>query len=165
METEQIKTHQKGSGIIEVLIMSGVLLVVIQFMMQSFLNFKTFQKHKDIQMSNLFLKDYINSAADCTATRVELDGDCDPGDAVEIFSNSSLEPTLIKKPKKESYTKISGYQIYAECVTCKKCNNDVRIDVKARLVNKNDKPIVHPIYKTSDWISLYEEVNFKCEIY
>lgn len=155
------KNSEKGAGLIEVLIASGVLLVVINILMQSFLNFKKFQKYENMQLSTLFLKNYINEKVDCDATVEEIKGSCKQGSAIELVSKKGK--VLIEKAKKDSdYTKIGNYQVRAVC------GPDSAIDIESRLVNSKNQPVPHPLktnLKANElWVSMYKNVKFQCEL-
>ena len=150
---------QRGTGILEILVMSGVILLVTQFMMQSFSDFKIFQKNKKFQMSHFQLRSYLNDSVNCFKTISNLGGSCNIGEPIEIVSNSDINPILINS---YSYKKVGRYLVRAQCATCNDCVSGVAIDIEAMLVDNKKQAIVHPIYKTKGWFSVFKNKPFKC---
>ena len=150
---------QKGSGILEVLVMSGILLIIIGFLFQSFTNFSNFQRYKKISLNELFLKNYLNDAVDCVSTAEDIGTTCKPGEHLELLSKSPTKPTLIKDGSEDDlYTKIGSFLVKASC------GKENKINIKSKLVNKNNQPVKHPIYKTQGWKKLYKNIDFKCTL-
>ena len=151
---------QRGAGLIEVLIMSGVMLMLVMFMMQSFSNFNKFQKHKKIQLNELFLRSYINDSVDCDQTLSNLGGSCSSVSQIEIASNSETEDILVKLGNKSSndYTKIGDFQVRAFCL------KNGKIKLQKRLVGKQNQPVKHPLHNTAKWTPLYKNIDFKCSV-
>ncbi|NRA46523.1 MAG: hypothetical protein HRU09_16350, partial [Oligoflexales bacterium] len=139
---------QKGAGLIEMVVMSGILIIVIQFMVQTFNNFKKFQRNKKLQMSTLFVKSYINNMVDCEKTMDALPGSCTPGQDIRLESTSqqhqdknialvrigSLE-TNDEGEEFHDYRKIGRYVVRATC------GADNNIQVQAMLVNKKKQSV------------------------
>lgn len=157
--------NEKGAGLIEVLIVSVILLVTFQFLMQSFLNFNSFQSKKKVQMSQLAIKDYINEAVDCEKTMEELGSSCDPGEFLEL--TASDDETLVKKSSKsgKNSTKIGEYQVRAVCKEfkeCEDCSEVVGIGIETRRVNDKNKAVKDPLTGKTDWVELYKKIPFQC---
>ena len=160
MMSTKSKESEKGAGLIEILIVSGVLLFVIQFLMQSFLNFKSFQKYENMQLSTLFLKNYINEEVDCEKTMAAYTT-CTEGQAMQLIDRDDQVLIATAKDKKYSVIK-KRYQVRAICSACEDCPGGVTIDVESRIVNSKGKPVKHPLRGKPVWVSLYKKVPFQC---
>ena len=169
---KQDQEKQKGAGIIEMLISSTVLLLLFQFFLQSFVNFQKVQKYENMQLSNLFLKNYLNESVDCKET-VNNAPDCNSNKTyLKLYSKSpgpdeDYELVAIPLENKSSigkeYTKIANYQIRASCSV-----KDNSINLEARLLSKGNKPIKMPLQKKNGankknlWVSIYDKIDFPC---
>ena len=153
--------NQKGIGILELVIATGITVLVIGFMMMYFTNFEGYQKHQKLKMSIIFIKNFINNSVHCEKTILNAGGSCTGGDDLKIISKSANKPTLIRigstDGKVYNYRRIGRYMVRARC---EEEGNKIQID--AVLVNQKKQAIEHPIYKTKGWIPLYVDVPFKC---
>ena len=155
------KSAQRGSGLLEVVIMSGVLLTIIGFMYNSFSNYKKFQKYTNMRTNELFLTDYIKSAADCEGTFLALGGSCSYGENIEVLSHLDFSKPLVKvsDTADKNYTKIGSYQVRAICLK----NNNIKLE--KRLVNDSNKPVKHPLRKgLNKWTRLGGKNNLLCNL-
>ena len=151
---------EKGAGLIEILIVSGLLIVIFQFLMQSFTNFNKFQGKKENQMAQVALKSYINEAVSCAKTIANWPVSCSDQDTLEIISGA--DQLLIKNPDDDGFTKIGNFQVKAVCEVCEDCDS-VTVNIQSRLVNLNDKPVRDPLTGKKTWVSLYKKIPFPCE--
>ncbi|MFK7823388.1 MAG: hypothetical protein AB8G05_04495 [Oligoflexales bacterium] len=163
---------QCGAGLLETLIMSGILIMTVQLMMQVFMNFKRFEKQKHLKLLSLYVKSEINKDVDCATTLDDLGFTCSDGDYVEIAKTAAETLIEIGTPGDlTTYTRVGNrYLVRAKCESCTigpACSGGIRISVEGLLVTKPHptnpiRAIKHPIYKTDDWFPLYDKVPFMC---
>ena len=174
-------------GIIEVLFASAVMLFFFQFLSQSFLNFKNFQKYDGMELSNDHLANYISTSADCFSVTPNPEV-CNDGDVVVIQTAAGDELTS-NQTNISNAVRVGNYRVRAYCRKCpdscpdKKdgrftagngifkeegnvIEGNVYIDVQAIRIQptKPNKAAKHPIRRNSDevWTSLfYSNLNGK----
>ena len=161
-----MKKNERGAGLLEIVILSGILLFVIQTMIQSFSNFMSYQKSVEVEMSSHFLKNFVNQSVDCETTVAKLDNSCNHGEKIELTSHLGDPLIRIGSESANNFSTIGKFQVRAICKKCKKCNESQKLAIKieARLLNNNNVVINHPIYKNKDWFPVYNQNPFKCII-
>ena len=157
MMVKKLKCCQKGAGLIEILIASGVLLFIVQYVMQSLLNFKDFQKYENLQLSNFFLKNYVNELVDCENTMDKVES-CKTGDEISLYDSEDEIFVPIPASSKKMFRR---YKVRAICSACEDCPGGKTIDVES-LALKDGKPDNHPHRSKPVLISLYLKIAFKC---
>ena len=153
---------QRGAGIIEIIMVTGLLVVVFQATFYFFSHFKKFQKHKKNQIDKYLMVSHINDSVDCESTIERAGYSCAIGQELEIASSLSASNTLIKTGS-DNYSKIGNYLLRAKCRVCDSCESGKKIQIEALLVNSNNQPAIHPVRnRLSRWINLYSKIPFKC---
>ena len=163
---------QRGAGLLEVLIVSGLLLMIIEYMTQSLAQGQGMQKRYKLKTSTLFLESFVNNSVNCAATKSLIGGKCLNNKFVEILSGSHDNNSVLIKigstKKDENGNKILDYTKVGKYLVRAKCNRkDNKIMVQANLVNKNNKPIKQPYSKKIGWFDLSKsyknnDFEFKC---
>lgn len=155
------RKNEKGTGIIEVLVVLGIVLIIFTFLIDSFLNLNKLQKKKQTQIGHLIVKLYVNEYTDCNKTQQKNGNSCSKGSSLELIGSDGS--TVINKSSSQ-YTNIGpNYQVRAIC------DEGGRIDIQSRRV-KNGKPIKDPLTgkipgkDSNGWISQFNKIPFSCDL-
>ena len=162
-----LKSNQQGMGLLEVIIASAILVVILKFMHQALQNFSQFQKNEENQMSEIFIRNYLNELSECGTTMSELNYTCSPTNEVRVISRYIDEEgndlPLIKTMNFDGeYTEVGRTQLRAVCAECVDCNSGLKIEVQMRKLTSTGKVKKNPLTGKKDWKNLYRNINFQC---
>ena len=158
---------QRGSGLLEVIVMSSIIVVIILGLSKLFVNYNKFELKMSYKRDNFLLKKDINEQVGCFRTLKDLGFTCNPGDNVQISKYHLKHPEVLIKAGSDgdlsTFTRFHDiYLVRAKCETCSvsaTCINGRRIKVEKRRVSRTG---VTPIKHFTDWSNLYNRIPFKC---
>lgn len=171
---QELDNPEKGMGLLEVLFASAIMLFLLQFLMQSFLNFKNNQKYQAMQLTNDFIADYINGSVGCfqTLAPIAVGSTCTDGNGIQLVKSSG-EELLNANLDISTATLVGTFRVRAICRTCAgsgACPTgttgtgqaiplDAYIDVQAIRVKENSDTTAanHPLRRDEleKWKSLF----------
>ena len=156
---------QDGSGLIETIILSGVLFALVQHMFQYQMNATRVSKINSIRASVAILKKHILGKMDCGETIWNIDPnwqECQLGQQLEVYSNDSSKSVLIAGSA--PYTLIENFQVRAVCRHCDNCwRAKSEISFEYRLVDSAQKVKKHLLYNDDRWTKVFKDGELHCQ--